>query len=564
MYKEKDKQLKTERYIGLSLVIILLLVLMFLVINLAYFMQAVSDEAFYKEYRHLEKHDHPNSDVIQRGGGQDYSFTLVAEPNSLVADGLKKAKIAYTNVSSLEETELGQDHLILDSQMLKGPDDLKKIQEYLKKEKTMIFLNMPDSDFVKANGLEEMLGIGTILGEKVEMELNLVPGFMLGGFHELRDMSYSTSEVQLLATTKVYGYGQNQAPLIWRNTYKGSEIYVINGPFMEGKGAYGILSALMSEIYQDYIYPVINTRLMIYDGFPYITGENKERLEAIYSRDAMKLQNDILLSDILTINKRRDFIPNGYLAAGFKEKITYEIGERELELVQGVQSQLYKAGGEVGLRYSGDIEYDLKMYQEIFPDLEIKSILLSHPLENHTQCLKVSDSLESIVGPWTGVEGFEYMDDHTVYIPITIDGIDHSGMEELEFLSAITAFGVMVENLNMEDIVLLKDDHENWQPKSRSYMKFLDTYRERFDFLENRDMTRTANTIQVFRNSIPKIYSWPNKIEIRFEHWCGKSHFILRTDKKIKKITNGEFKKIEEGAYLITSLAEKIDIETVD
>lgn len=559
--KRSESQLNFQRYLGLSSVIILLLVLMFIITNLEFFVRQREDILGNKKYFDLDQGG--GRTKLERKGADSLYFTLAANKARLVEDGLKKAKISYSVVSSLKDIKQTKDNLILDGDMIKDAKDLKILKKFIAEKKTILFLSMPNQKYIKELKMEEILGIGQVIGQQSEKTLTLVPGFMLGGVHELKSMLYKIYNVDLLYSTKVFGYGKNNTPIIWRNIYQESEIYVVNAPFMDSNASYGILSALMSQIHEDYIYPVVNTRLMTYEGFPYITDENKDNLEKFYNRDAMKFQNDILLSNILTINKRRQFVPNGYFRAGFKE--TYkDIDDSNIKEVDNVKLQILKDGGDVGIRYSGNTEYDKNVYSEVFNGEEIKSILIDKKTEDMKKVMEISDSLESVIGPWEGNKGFEYINKNVVYIPFTIDGLENKGQNELEFLSAVTAFGAIVQNLDMEDLVLLEGDKENWTSLSRKYTKTIDRYRMPFSFLEDRNITKTVDSVKVFRNSSPKIKIGSNKIQMNFEDWTRESYFILRTDKIVGNVANGKVEKIESGSYLVTALGKDVEIEITE
>ena len=556
MGEKEGSQLTVQTYVNLSIIILLLLVLMIFIVNLAYFTRENSDQA------HIDLRQSTNVHaVIERESREEYFFTLLAEKESKVEGSLKKAKMPYTLTQLLEDSKRQKGNLIIDSSLLNDPEAFKVIERSIRDEKTIIFSNMPKAEDIKKYNLEEILGIAKIKREKEYNQLNLVPGFMLGGFHEFRNMRYRGYEIDLLFSTKVYGFANDNAPIIWRNTYKGSQVYVINGPFMDTNASYGMLTALMGEVFENYIYPVVNTRLITYEGFPYISQENEQQFEEIYSRDAMKVQNDILLPEILTLNRRREFIPNGYLRVGFGQQYTQTLEGYYRDQLNNAQGQFLKEGGQIGMWYSGDLGYDEKMYKSIFPGGEIESILVRKQLDDIDNLLEVSEELHSILGPWKEIEPFEYLNEDTVYIPFTVDGVLKTGQEKLEFISAVTAFASIVQNLNLEDVVLLKDNKENWQSLSRNYIKFTDDYRERFNFLEDSDLSTAAGAVKVFRNTTPTIKEDSDKISIKSDHWYGKSYYILKTNKEISGIRNGKIEEIEPGAYLVTVEDKELEID---
>lgn len=524
MYK-KDYQLTIQRYLSLASVILLLFVLILLSVNIEGFIIKKRALAYEDGHRDLKKMD-----------------SLAME----------------------ERAKLYREPLIVDGKNLKTKEDLMEIEKAIDLDRPVIFSSLPREKYIKEHKLQELLGIGEIIGQKTQKNLNLVPGFMLGGLHEFEDISYSILEIEPLFSTKIYGFsrekGDKDVPVIWRNIYDESEIYIVNGPFMETDASHGIISAFMSQIHQDYIYPVVNTRFMTYEGLPYISYENKERLEKTYTRDAMKFQHDILFPDTFSINKRRGFILNGYLTLGFENIDIEAIDDFSIRQIRGYKKQIYTDGGEMGIRYSEAMEKHRHIYDKIFENHPIKSISIGEDIEDLEKIIAGWNSLESVVGPFGEGKAFKYLDKKTVYIPRTLNAIEADGQEKFEFISSITAFGAIVQNLKLEDIVIFKGDEELWTSTSKAYMKFIDDYRERFGFLEDRNITQTADAVRLFLNSRPEIHISEDKIEIKSDRWDGQTHYILRTDKEIDSIENGKAELIEEGAYLITIDDKQVDI----
>ena len=367
-------------------------------------------------------------------------------------------------------------------------------------------------------------------------------------------------DVELLYSTKVYGYGKDDKPVIWRNTLEDSEVYIINGPFMDTNVSYGFLSAILSKVYEDYIYPVINARLMIYEGFPFISNENEKNLNKLYNRDAMKFQYDILMPNILTMNSSRDFIPNGYFTFGFKGSSTKDINESNIEKVNNIRDQIYTSGGDVDLKYTGDLKRDKQTYKKVFKNQKVTSVLMDNELTSLKDILTSSDNLESIVGPWGDRNTFEYLNDSVVYIPLTADGVNFTSQDKLEFLSGVTAFGAIVEALSLEDLVLNDGDTENWTRINKRYSRFVDDYRERFEFVKSRNTESTTRAVKAFKSNKPRISVADDKITLVFNKWNGPSYFILRTEKEIIDVSGGKAEKIEDNAYLITANGVNVEV----
>lgn len=559
--KEREYQVKNQNYFILASIIISLLFLMIAMTNLNYYILQNKDTDIAAKNLHRPEE---NKQVQLNASCIIVTGQYEKKSNRIIEESLKKAKMSYivkASFGNITDHELQSAKIII----INGSDfntigSVDTIYEYINKGKQIIFTSMP-VDEIDLMHMKEIMGIKNLTLAQYYEGVNFLPGFLLGGLLELPNLSYDAPKVELLSTTKTYVTGSEDEPVIWRNTYNGSEIYVVNGPFFETNAGYGILSAIMAQIYEDYIYPIINAKVYTYKGFPYISYENTPKLKEIYNRTAMQIQQDILIPDILSINKSRDFIPNGFIVNHNNNQIDH-YGQKQ---IVSYEKDIYKLGGEVGMVSSGDLEKDLESYANLFNNKEVQSIWIKdkqiEALKEFVQKEEVN-ALEAVLGPWElPEESFSFLTDSTVYIPFTVDGLADNDLEKLAFYSGITAFGVIVHNLDIEQIITLSPDVVNWMDLSRDYIKLVDFYREKFNMIQARNISETAQLVKIFVNNTPTIEYYTNQINIKFDRWYGESYYILRTHKEIGKISGANFIKIEENVYLVIANNKEVTLE---
>ncbi|GAA0178412.1 DUF2194 domain-containing protein [Clostridium sediminicola] len=564
--KKRDIEVKNENYFAIASIIFLLFVLMMTITNLNYYIR--------KSKENLNMEAKNTIPVLEEGKKVELNQTclIVAgedKNNSLgiVEESLEKAKIGYNSKTKFEDItdkELNSaEIIIINGSEFSSLGNVEMVYEYLKKDKHIIFTSMPDAHFVETSKLHEIMGIKNITKFKNQEGVKFLSGFMLGGLLEFPELSYDAPNIELLSTTKIYATGFKDSPLIWRNIFDESEIYVVNGQFFETNAGFGILSAIMAQIYPDYIYPVVNAKVFTYMGLPYVSDENTSEIEEIYSRNTMQLQQDILIPDILSINKSRKFIPNGFFTDSFNKDNRKKIDGFNANQINNYGKDIYKLNGEVGMVYSGDLEKDIEIYHNLFSKNFESLYLNEEDVETLNEAISKDkfSFIESVFGPWTSKnKSFGYLNKSSVYIPFTIDGVPNADSQKLEFYAGVTAFGTIIQNLNFKQIIYPEDDRDNWMNVSREYIKFIDSYREKFQMIEERNISDTAQVVKKFEINSPSIEYFNNKIEIRLEEWYGEAYFILRTNKAITSINEGTIEKIEEGAYLVTAKNKKVDI----
>ncbi|MEK6264556.1 MAG: DUF2194 domain-containing protein [Clostridium sp.] len=558
---------KNENYFVLASIIVILFILMMSVVDLNYYIRKNKENSKMetKNTLHMLKEERPavlNPDCLIVAG-EDKSDSI-----GIVEGSLEKAKIDYmlkVKFEDITDDELqSAETIIINGSEFGSLGNADMLLKYLKKGKHIIFTSMPSVDNIETSGLKEIMGIKNITQPQNQEGVEFLQGFMIGGVLELPKLLYKAPKVELVSTTKSYVTGSKKSAVIWRNTYGESEIYVVNGPFFETNAGYGILSAIMAQINLDYIYPVVNAKVFTYTGLPYASYENTGELEEIYNRNAMQVQQDILIPDVISINKSRSLIPSGFLTDRFNKGYEDGINKYSKKQINNSEKDIYKLGGEVGIVYSGDLEKDIEIFHDLFNNNNFKSIRVNE--ENLEALSELIDKeqfsfIESVLGPWTvKKKSFEYLNENTVYIPFTIDGIANTDLDKLDLYSGITAFGAIIQNLDLEQIIFPKENKDNWMNVSRDYIKFIDSYRKKFEMIESRNITDTAESVKKLQNNSPAIEYLNNKIELRFKEWYGESYYILRTNKEVESIIEGNIEKIEAGVYLVTAKNKKVDI----
>lgn len=564
--KERQYQIKNGNYFILVSIILFILVLVMAMINLNYYIRKSKEKPYIEIKNHLYGIEKEYQAVINpsclilTGGDKNDSIKIIE-------GSLEKARIDYITKVMFEDitdNELqSADIIIINGNKLDIIGNVDSLFNYLKKGKHIIFTNIPDVDYIRTSELKKIMGIKNLTESQLHKGVKFLPGFMLGGLLEFPKLSFVVPKAELLSTTKTYVTDLDGSSMIWRNIYNGSHIFVVNGSFIETNAGYGVMSAILAQIYSDYIYPVVNAKVLTYTRLPYLNYENNSILMKIYNRNAMQLQQDILIPDILSINKSRKLIPSGFVYFNKAEYIN-GLNNYNKRHLNSYKKDIYRLGGEVGMVYSGDLEKDLDLYHQFFNGENFESILLNE--KNLEDIIELTNDEEfniinSVIGPWIVDEkSFGFINKNVVYIPFTIEGIANTDLEKLEFYSGVTAFGAIIQNFDFEQIIYPIEEKDHWINVWREHVKYIDSYREKFEMIESKNITETAHSVKKFVVNDPLIKHSNNKIEIIFDQWYGESSYILRTNKDVESIIGGTITIIEDGAYLVIAKNKKIEI----
>lgn len=448
-------------------------------------------------------------------------FSAENKEVSAVLETLEGMKLTY---SCVKMTQAGQ---------IKGeelPDSLKAIiicgdtqgsvfserqrEALLARGIHLIYTQMPTAEGIRKNKLESLLGIAKLQGMKKQQGMRFIDEVFLGGMLELEEISYEAEEVELEASCKLYAYAlkneegeEAHAPLLWRNTVGKSKVFVVNGAFFEAYQGYGILAAILTQIYGDYLYPVINASVMIYEGLPYFGKADEEWMKMHYSRDSLQFQSDILMPNLVSICKRLDIVPSFYTSA-----------ENKMPEMDYFERAVLDLSGEL--------------------------------VDAETAAVKAVSVLD------LGGRIFSECSN----LPVTALGFQKEEEQLARLYSLASAFGIVVHKVDIAELMNPESEKLNWVTAAKDYSEYLAYYREDFGSLKSMTAQNAAICYMEYLLMEPHISYGENCITVQIASMPKKASFFLRTKKTIEGTENCNYKKLKEGAYLIETQQSEFTI----
>ena len=392
-------------------------------------------------------------------------------------------------------------------------------EELVEKGIHIIYTQMPGAEGIRENHLESLLGIYKMNGMLKQQGMRFTDEVFLGGILDLEEIEYPLEDVELEPTCKIYAYGlkgldgedvkrnEELPPIMWRNRVGESKIFVVNGKFFEENKGYGILTAILTQIYGDYLYPVANASVMIYDSIPYEGVANEELIKKLYSRDSLRFQTDILMPNLVSTCKRLDIVPTFYTSAD-STMPEMDYFERSVLDLQGELIYLENAS--------------------------VKAIDISNP--------------EGRI--WN-----KYPD-----IPVIVTGFKKNDDDMTKLYSIGSTFGVVVHKVDVSKIINPESEDVNWVKVSKDYSEYIAYYQEDFGAFESMTAQEASIRYMEYRLMEPHISYRENDIEVEIEHMPEKVSFLLRTEKEIEEASGCEYMKLCDGAYLIETEQNHISI----
>ena len=494
---------------------------------------------------------------------------------------MKKSYRIEKSLVSYQKEELNNTKiLILCSDKMADAYNLQLVQEYMKKGINVIMAGMP-SDGLDQNW-RSFLGISELGNLFKQKGITVFSGFFLGGEQKYKSLNFDTYRLNVSSTCKTYIAGipeksEQQKPqgpfqdMLWRNVYDRSQIFVVNGSFFKDNDSIGILSGIFSQIYKDFLYPVINAKVFLVNNSPSLVLENEEKMQSRYARNSKRFFEDIVLPDIVALSLSTENVPTFFAVSSIDYRLKGK-QNYDTSVLPALQQELQKIGGEIGVsaydlrdsRPEDKVLNDVKLFTDYLKDYSFQAINLVnydkvYQPELLTKVNRISN-VSSIITEGDKSTNFSMFNKSVVNIPVVSKGFSENDRELFKFHNAATALGVISHEIDMKEIIYAADNAADWTSASVNLTGLVGTYWRNFKVLDSTNITKAGKRVHRFLEMRPEIQVKDDRIKVLINNFDGEAYFILRSDKSIAAISNGKFKKLEDNAYLICSLSPEFEL----
>jgi hypothetical protein len=525
------------------------------------------------------------------------SFTKTKDNFEKVFDYIHKE---YDTVSVNEITNINNDNeynsiiLILDDiQQINKNDELMK---YVFEGGSVFFSHRLDSKESFYN-IYRRLGIIEFGEINNEVGIRLLDNILLKskGVEEKEKFIQNSSLVLNLNKECVkYAETINGIPLLWEKSYGEGKILYFNGTMLYEKINRGIIVGSLSLLEEDFIYPVINTKISYLDDFPAPIPEGThESITKEFNRDIVRFYKDIWWPDMLELGLKYNIKFTGVIIGTYDNDVIY-ISKDAINLTKKdfiyFGRELIANGGEIGIHgynhqpFATKELIDKSLQYESWKDTEtiIKSIDVINKLCKETfpkyefrvyvppsnilypegrKAIAQSNSDINIIGSLyiTGEDTdgyeqeFEIAEDNIIEFPRLTSGYNNKDTM-WTMINGITSLGVFSHFIHPDDIL---DNHRShgkvWTKMLKEYDNLNKFIFDNYKWLRGMTASEGANETIKYLTCQPKYDKNENNIKI----YCNVGNdnsFILRTEKSIKSSENCYTERIDDDAYLIRIL----------
>lgn len=219
------------------------------------------------------------------------------------------------------------DAVLLDAAFINIEQDISLLTTLTDYGVHLVWCTLPDFDSLTSNSrFMELLGIANAVTPSLAASgLKLYSGFLLGGetwyiADNEEEKTYQDFSLDLPwyitgNGTKTYmaavldstQYGtiktEDLPAVFWRKSLDNAYIFCVNGDYLSTAAGLGILNAILYEL-QDYaLYPVINAQMVSVLNYPVLAFEQEAAMDTYYSRNTSSVLENLVWPDIANLSE---------------------------------------------------------------------------------------------------------------------------------------------------------------------------------------------------------------------------------------------------------------------
>lgn len=454
-----------------------------------------------------------NFSVIREGNEENPSCIILygEQKNSRqtkdIMQMLSNIKMEYAVYGTVEEIPEKQresvQHFVVTAETFEELGNVESLFDTAKEQgANVIFANLPKES--GESNYQEIIGVLENQGDKTIDGIMIFEDMFIQGMTYYDDFKTVVRDVEIDSRCKKLVIEKSESiteqkeliPLIWERRYGNGCFYVVNGDFLTMDAGMGFMTGIFSHTEEDFIYPVINAKVALLDGFPEYENPYENRIQAMYSRSNAMFLRDVVCPSVVKLGETNALV----FSTRIYEKVPAGEQENAAYLIEFLENRGYEVDS------SG-----------VKPELDIPYVSAGH-YHNEEEIFK----MQSNISGW-GLAA-HYLD-----------------FSEL--------MGKNAGNPEYE-----------WSAYSLELSKTIKDIYENTDWMDTVTLSQAIERYKRYLVISPEIIRENDSICIRTNNFNTLCFYMVRTDKTILPGNGYDVKQVGDNAYLLEVRAEEIVI----
>ena len=514
----------------------------------------------------------------------------------------KKSFQVLPSLEAAEENLLTKPYLLIDGKLLETHTEAttEQLSRYVQQGGVVIFYRLPSYQTIEGSmELQNLLGIQHLRGESVKLhEIRIYSGFLLGGetcysFEgveetELVDMEREVPWYDISSRTKSYMVGflseaekvtmglnnEDMPAIIWRSNLGTGSVFAVNGDYMEGETALGILDAMLYETEAYALYPVVNAQNLFFAGFPDLTVENEKTMAETYGMTTRQFCRDILWPSFVAAAQKNNWKVTSFLTVKQIDDSEKEPNQGDLiDYLKYFNEESAEAGVSLGRINSADIRSSVSDEKATLDRWGLDYVFAGGYVrkENKDKLLSLIDGsgrmeyfqdIRTVAGEYEkNKQILSWMTNQITLQNATTDAYRHSYKDSLWLKSLETSLGYSNIQIDIYRVLWPESRADEWEKLAEKMAANIDTYWKPFAAFDKTTISESDSRVRNFLNGSAESTREGNQITIRTKNYTGDAWLLLRTHgEKPESMTGGSWRQVEADAYLLQLTSEEASI----
>lgn len=486
--------------------------------------------------------------------------------------------------------------VVIATNKLKNLAAMTSIEQYVEQGGRAAILRNLQSELLPEEMVAQ-LGIAS-LGQEISVLGIRVTGDMLLGLQGFGFDSdiYTTSVTDVVLTSDAVPQVTSQEghPIIWSHNSGQGKYIVCNSRERDDKNNYGIYTAILSQLEEDYIYPVMNMKLFFIDDFPSpVPDGNFERIYQETGLSTADFYRRLWWPEMLNNGEKYNVKYTGLIIENYGDQVKgpfvplTNVNARNSLIVYG--RELLKAGGELGIHgynhqslapagygqdslgyatweSQADMEEslrELKRYiADAYPGYEIHAYVPPSNIlspEGKAAVKNVFTDIKVYSSLWNGLatakqyfQNFQLNADGTCELPRVTSGHVSTSEKIWETYIVVNYNGVFSHFVHPDEIFYEESENLTWTMMKQGLTNLLSELQNRFGWLEPVTASEGYEKMKDYFQMDYRLTRSEDGIKINAWNFHQPLTFILRTDKEIGSVTGGSAQRVQTNAYVLT------------
>ncbi len=469
-------------------------------------------------------------------------IVIAPEANDIyknVTRTLKLMKISYISCSSVDllpetvdENLIG---LVICTGNLESLGSMSKLLSYISTGVEAYFMDLLDIYSPTFQNYYPIFGIDEVIKRETHKDIDFLENILANGTVFKVEIEPTINNVKLNGTCRKFAVAaepdeldikyENRIPVIWRTFYENGPIFVINMDIMGDFAYAGVFSGLLALNKKTFIYPIINSTIVLVDALPFYSTENNENVHTAYARDIVQFQRDVLWSDLTSMMKRL-FIKYTY----------YPYIGTEQESVE--QKLLTYYSKDVTLNESEWGYYPSKYFSQTLENYKPRTEM-HYPSPDSTSQISFN------------IRDFGFVSDKTVSLPVISSGSQLDKGDVFKAFSMASAFGYVCHYIDMKEILLNPTGDDLWTGYKLDLVNSIYPFIKTYEVFDTETASDAAVKMNLYLNCKPEYEIYEDKVVIK-NNIDSKMSYMVKLSDDVVTIQNCTLKQLRNDMFMVT------------